>query len=127
LAHSTVTHQASITTKDANPSLLLATQKASKVAFNKRLLSESEDRDLVNKFSIIFSMVQERSTFAREATFFICATLRDWPRKKFSCSHFFCHAIGEATDKSHTQHLIYYNSYWWKGKVERCPGQKRIA
>ena len=92
----------------------------------KAFFSESEDRDLVNKFSIVFTMVQERSTFAREATFFICATLRDWPRKEFSYSHFFCHA--EATDKSNTQHLIHHNSYWWKGKVESAAlGQKRIA
>ena len=32
---------------------------------------------------------------------------------------FFGHDIDEATDKSHTQHLIQYISYWWKGKVER--------
>jgi hypothetical protein len=49
-----------------------------------------------------------------EATFFISATLRpaDWERKKFSCARFFCHDTGEATDKSHTQHLIQYISYW---------------
>ena len=33
----------------ANPSLLLAKQKASKVAFSKSLLSESEDLDLVKR------------------------------------------------------------------------------
>ena len=53
-----------------------------------------------------------------EATFFICATLRDWEKKKFSCSRFLGHAIDETTDKSHTQHLIQYISYWWKGKLE---------
>jgi hypothetical protein len=59
--------------------------------------------------------------FACEATFFISATLRpaDWERKKLSCSRFFGHDIREATDKSHTQHLIQYISYWSKGKVER--------
>ena len=34
-------------------------------------------------------------TFAREATFSICATLWDWESKKFSCSRFFGHVIDE--------------------------------
>ena len=38
----------------ANPSLLLAKQKASKVASSESLLSKSEDLDLVNKFNICF-------------------------------------------------------------------------
>jgi len=37
----------------------MATQKASKVAFNKSLLSKSEDLDLANKFKIVFTMVNE--------------------------------------------------------------------
>jgi len=43
--------------QDANHSLLLATQKATKVAFsNGSLLSKSKDLDLVNKFNIVYTM-----------------------------------------------------------------------
>jgi len=52
-------HASSQYCQQANCSLL-ATQKASKVAFNKSLLSKSKDLDLVNKFSIVFTMVKER-------------------------------------------------------------------
>jgi hypothetical protein len=45
--------------QDANPSLLLAMQKASKVVLNKNILSKSEDLNLVNKLSTFFTMVKE--------------------------------------------------------------------
>jgi hypothetical protein len=46
--------------QDANPSLLLARQKATEVVFsNRSLLSKSEDLDLVNKFNIVYTMVKK--------------------------------------------------------------------
>jgi hypothetical protein len=44
---SVTSHESSQYHQDANPSQLLAMQKASKVTFNKSLLSTSEDLDLV--------------------------------------------------------------------------------
>ena len=70
------------------------------------------------------------ATFAREATFFhFCdAAARGLGKEKNVISLFFGHDIislffghdiDEATDKSHTQHLIQNISYWWKGNFER--------
>ena len=50
--------------QDVNPSLLLATQKATKIAFNRSLLSKSEDLGLVNKFNIFYTMAKERISLA---------------------------------------------------------------
>ena len=55
---SVTSHESSQFHQDANPALLLATQK---VAFNRSLLSEakSEDLDLVNQFNIVYTMTKE--------------------------------------------------------------------
>jgi hypothetical protein len=57
---SVTSHESCQHHKHANTSLLLSTQQATKVAFNGSLLSKSEDLEVVNKFSIVFTMVQER-------------------------------------------------------------------
>ena len=48
---------------ESGSSQFLTIQNGSKVVFDKTLFSTSEDLDLVNKFSIVFTMVKDRISF----------------------------------------------------------------
>jgi hypothetical protein len=82
---------------------------------------EDVERVLVDGETVYVKLSSAYQTiqFAREATYFLAEVVRDQEIERFTSSRFSAHAIDEATDKSHTQHLIQYISYWWKGEVRR--------